>query len=112
MGVEQVSFLGQGEGPPREEFEALLRRVCETLTERVRQDDSLHTYDNFQTAVGETLAEMSDGTPFKLDGKPHPQVFPDFSLGEFGAEVKFVKTDSWRSVGNSVFEGMRSEKVK
>jgi hypothetical protein len=43
---------------------------------------------------------------------PHPQGFPDIALGEFGIEVKVVANDSWRTVGNSVFEGMRDPNVR
>jgi hypothetical protein len=42
----------------------------------------------------------------------HPQAFPDIVIGEFGIEVKVVAQDSWRTVGNSVFEGMRDPGVR
>jgi hypothetical protein len=94
------------------EFEEFLARVCAALTDAVRLDTTLHTSAGFQTAVGDTLEELAAGTFFALTGKAHPHVFPDFSLGEFGVEVKFTKNDTWRSVANSVFEGRRSEDVR
>ena len=44
--------------------------------------------------------------------KHHPHAFPDITLNGYGVEVKFTKQDTWRAVGNSVFEGMRTQGVK
>jgi hypothetical protein len=94
------------------EFKEFLARVCAELTDAMRRDATLHTSAGFQTAVGDTLEALAAGTAFALTGKAHPHIFPDFSLGEFGVEVKFTKNDTWRSVANSVFEGQRSEAVR
>ncbi|XHX78200.1 MAG: hypothetical protein RBJ76_27855 [Stenomitos frigidus ULC029] len=44
--------------------------------------------------------------------EPHPHIFPDIPLGEFGIEVKFTTNDTWRSIANSIFEGMRDLSVE
>ena len=41
-----------------------------------------------------------------------PQVFPDIIFEQFGIEVKFTDSDTWRSIANSVFEGSRDANVK
>jgi hypothetical protein len=94
------------------DFELFLTSVCDRLTQQVRADATLRQPNAFQAAVGIALEELSAGTLFKVDGKDHPYVFPDFALGAYGVEVKYTQSDSWRSVANSVFEGQRSEAVK
>ena len=42
----------------------------------------------------------------------HPHAFPDVTLNGFGIEIKFTEKDSWLSVENSVFEGMRTKGVE
>lgn len=94
------------------EFERFLSEVCDDLTKRLRAGAIVETAAGFQAAVGDSLREAAERFPFALDGEDHPHVFPDFSLGELGVEVKFTKNDTWRSVANSVFEGHRSRAVK
>ena len=94
------------------EFESFLQGVCDELTEAIRADKTLRDSSVFEDAVRLTLERRSAGTPFQLDADYGAQGFPDFTLGEFGVEVKFVRADSWRSVGNSVFEGHRRAKVE
>jgi hypothetical protein len=50
-------------------------------------------------------------TGIEITFDPHPHVFPDITVGEFGVEVKFTTKDTWRSVANSVFEGRRDKEV-
>jgi hypothetical protein len=43
----------------------------------------------------------------KIDFNPHPQAFPDIAVGNFGVEVKFTLSDTWRSVANSVMAAFK-----
>jgi hypothetical protein len=42
---------------------------------------------------------------------PHPHVFPDITVGDFGVEVKFTLQDTWRSVANSIVDSTRHADV-
>ena len=96
-----------------EEFAAVLDKVAKRLGDEVRQSKKYHGPSEFQQRVFEVLREVAaaDGT---LDVKPtfHPHAFPDIHANGFGLEVKTTNKDSWLSVGNSVFEGMRDPAVK
>lgn len=48
----------------------------------------------------------------RTDFDPHPQAFPDISVGRFGIECKFTRNDSWRTIANSISEGMRDPNVE
>ena len=51
-------------------------------------------------------------TSFEIDFNPHPQAFPDIAMGEYGVEVKFTLSDTWRSIANSVLETQRINEVE
>lgn len=93
-----------------EQFEAILDRLCETLTKQ----SQAQKYDKspaFERAVRETFKSLLAEYDVKVDFEPHPYVFPDVVLGKYGVEVKFTTNDTWRSVANSVFESTRKEDV-
>jgi hypothetical protein len=94
-----------------EEFEALLDTACAQLTAESR----LNLFSSskvFEDRVREVvLANISDKA-IVIDFDPHPQAFPDIAVGEFGIEVKFSLSDTWRSVANSVLERNRIESIK
>ncbi|MEA2554253.1 MAG: hypothetical protein QOJ65_2429, partial [Fimbriimonadaceae bacterium] len=96
----------------REEFEALLVKATKRLNEDVRQSDKYHKPDAFQQRVFDVLKEVAAGSPLEVNPTFHPHAFPDIRANGFGIEVKSVANDSWLSVGNSVFEGMRDKDVK
>src|SRR3954452_724776 len=98
--------------PTPDDFESFLSDVCGQLTEMVQTDLAIQSSAAFQSAVGEVLKGLADDSAFTFEDNDHPQVFPDFCLGEFGVEVKFTQNNTWRSVANSVFEGQRSRAVK
>jgi hypothetical protein len=55
--------------------------------------------------VREVLSELTkNDSYFEIDFAPHPQALPYIATGEFGAEVKFTLSDTWRSAVNSVLE--------
>jgi len=96
----------------KNEFEAILDACCEILTNEARAT-SFTSSQQFESRVREVLDELtSKHLSFAVDFTPHPQAFPDIALGEFGVEVKFTTSDTWRSVANSVLESQRIETVK
>ncbi len=96
----------------RDEFETLLDKVCDRLGNELQESTKYHGADEFQQRVFDVLREIATGQ--NLDVKPtfHPHAFPDIHANGFGIEVKTTVKDSWLSVGNSVFEGMRDPDVQ
>lgn len=93
----------------KEQFEHLLDKVTEVLTKESKEA-VFQTSKTFEDRVREVLIKLGDD--MNVDLTPHPHVFPDILLGEFGVEVKFTTNNTWRSIANSVFEGTRGENVK
>ncbi len=93
-----------------EEFEHLLNRVTVHLTMEA-QREIFPTSKAFENRVRAVLEEMGALHGVTIDYDPHPYVFPDIAVGEFGVEVKFTEKDTWRSVANSVFETTRNPDV-
>lgn len=94
------------------QFELLLSRVSNRLTADVRANTAHHSPHQFEDRVRQLLQELGNDLGLHVNFSPHPQEFPDIALGEFGIEVKVVASDSWRTVGNSVFEGRRDPDVR
>ncbi len=95
----------------REDFESILDETTTRLTKEA-QTKAFDQSKTFENRVREILAETGKEKGVKIDFNPHPYGFPDIAIGEFGVEVKFTTNDTWRSVANSVFEGMRVANVK
>lgn len=96
----------------RKEFEKILNKCCEQLTEEARTT-GFRTSAQFENRVREILAEITkDDKTFEIDFNPHPQAFPDIAMGEYGVEIKFTLNDTWRSIANSVLETQRIDAVK
>jgi hypothetical protein len=96
-----------------QEFEALLDQAVIRLNNDVRASTKYHKPDDFEQRVFDVLRELSTASG-SIDIKPtfHPHAFPDIRANGFGVEVKTTVKDSWLSVGNSIFEGMRDPSVK
>ena len=94
-----------------EEFEALLDQVAERLGKDVRASTNHHSPYAFQQHVFDLLQEVAEGSPVKVNPTFHPHAFPDIRANGFGIEVKTTAKDTWLTVGNSVFEGMRDPDV-
>jgi hypothetical protein len=96
----------------RSKFEAVLDALAARLTEEVQVDTVLRAPSAFEARVRTALQELlrAEGVTAELNSRP--QVFPDIVYKEFGIEVKFTDSDSWRSIANSVFEGTRDANVK
>lgn len=90
------------------EFEAIISEVISLLNQTISLQGKFTTSRQFEDSVRNTLASLG----LTVNYEPHPHIFPDIPLGEFGVEVKFTTSDSWRSIANSIFEGMRDSSVE
>jgi hypothetical protein len=95
-----------------EEFEVLLDKGVAQLNEDVRLHPEYRGPDEFQKRCFDVLKLVAKNEQVEVSPSFHPHAFPDITANGFGVEVKTVKQDSWLSVGNSVFEGMRDPSVK
>jgi hypothetical protein len=95
-----------------EDFESLLDKVTEQLSNEVRASKQYHAPDVFEGRVKQVLTDVAHGQGIKINPTFHVHAFPDIQANGFGVEVKTTNKDSWQSVGNSVFEGMRDSSVK
>ena len=95
----------------RNDFERILDVCCGALTLEARK----HGFRNsqvFENRVRQTLDELlQDERSMRVDFSPPPQEFPDIVLGEFGVEVKFTLSDTWKSIANSIQESQRASKL-
>lgn len=94
----------------KEQFESLLDSVVAQLTAESNQN-LFTTSKAFENRVRQTLEQLGEAYKIAVDYNPHPYIFPDIAVGEFGVEVKFTAKDTWRSVANSVFETFRNQDV-
>jgi hypothetical protein len=93
-------------------FEQILDKCCLELTKEAGVM-GFKTSFQFENRVREILSVLTkNDNSFCIDFSPHPQAFPDIAMGEYGVEVKFTLSDTWRSVANSVLETQRVESVK
>ena len=96
----------------REEFEQVLEAASDQLGEDIRANTTHRGPDAFQQRVFDVLTSVAHGRAININPTFHPHAFPDIRANGFGVEVKTTTKDSWLSVGNSVFEGMRDPSVK
>lgn len=98
----------------RDTFEGMLDQLAAMLTTIARaMDDPPTSATAFEKFVRDHLPELLEPLGAKIDNpEPHPHVFPDILIREFGIEVKVTDKDSWRTVANSVFEGSRREETR
>jgi len=96
----------------KSEFEGTLDRLRDRLNEELAAGRTFSKSAEFEQRAREVLDELLSGTDLSVDFYPHPYLFPDIVLGQYGIEVKFTTGDSWRCVANSVFESMRSDEVR
>lgn len=96
----------------KKEFEEILDVCCEQLTGEAREA-GFRTSAQFENRVRAALSVLTrEDVSFEIDFDPHPQAFPDIAMGEYGVEVKFTLSDTWRSIANSVLETQRINEVK
>ncbi|WP_218418116.1 hypothetical protein [Alteromonas lipotrueae] len=95
----------------KQELEIILTQVCKNLTHKI-QSSTPKSASDFEDLVRKELDKSLINSTIDVDFSPHPQAFPDIELGEYGVEVKYTTSDSWRSVANSVLETNRINSVK
>lgn len=95
-----------------EEFEAILGKACRLLTIALREHTRYHGPTAFETGCFEMLKVAARECEVVVEPTFHPHAFPDIKANGYGIEVKYSKRDTWRAVGNSVFEGMRDVSVR
>lgn len=96
----------------KEEFERLLDVCCGTLTHEARKS-GFQTSSQFENRVRQVLDDLlKDESEMRVDFDSPPQAFPDIALGEYGVEVKFTLSDTWKSIANSIQESQRVQGVK
>lgn len=93
------------------EFELFVEELCQTLSEEAKKQ-VFSSPSIFEQRIRDLINEGGGFEGKLVDNNPHPHIFPDIPLGEFGIEVKFTVKDTWRSVANSVFESTRDKNVK
>lgn len=94
------------------EFERLLDVCCGTLTHEARTT-GFSSSSQFELRVRQVIDDLlSDEGSLRVDFESPPQGFPDIPIGEYGVEVKFTLSDSWKSIGNSILESQRAPGVK
>ena len=94
----------------QQEFENILNETVLRLTAEARAT-TFSQSKIFENRVRQILQEVVSNQQIAIDFEPHPYGFPDIAMGEYGVEVKFTTNDTWRSVANSVFEGLRVKGV-
>ena len=95
-----------------EEFESMLDKCCDILTNEARQK-GFKSSKHFEDRVREVLDGLTvEDSSIKIDYDSPAQAFPDIAMGEYGVEVKYTTSDTWRSIANSVLETQRVESVK
>jgi len=93
------------------QFEIILTKAVEILGEDVRTDNTFHDPHKFEERVRHVLALVAKDQGIEVNPTFHPHAFPDIRANGFGVEAKTTSKDSWRTVGNSIFEGMRDPSV-
>lgn len=93
------------------DFELLLGKVVQKLTNEAKAK-LFDKPKDFENRVREVLRDIGTDYKLSINFDPHPYIFPDIVIGQFGVEVKFTTNDTWRSVANSVFESTRDDGVK
>ncbi|MXX06123.1 MAG: restriction endonuclease [Gammaproteobacteria bacterium] len=95
----------------REQFEAVLHRTAEILTENLRSSQLYRGPEQFEQGVLDMLKVAAEGLGVTVEPTSHAHAFPDIRVNGYGVEVKYSVRDTWSAVGNSVFESMRDPSV-
>lgn len=95
----------------REQFEVVLQRAAEILTENLRSSQLYRGPEQFEQGVLDMLKVAAEGLGVTVEPTFHAHAFPDIRVNGYGVEVKYSVRDTWNAVGNSVFESMRDPSV-
>lgn len=93
------------------QIESGLTRAAELLTENLRSSKIFHGPEAFKEGTLAMLQAALEGYDATAELTYHANAFPDIKINGFGVEAKFTKRDTWSSVANSIFEGMRDPSV-
>ncbi len=96
----------------KQKFEELLDKTRDLVLKNL--DSSINSGNKFESLVFNCMQVCADGTLFKGNlYRTADRDFPDIVINNYwGVEVKFTKDDKWKSIGNSVLESSRIERVK
>lgn len=95
----------------KEQFEKILNEICD----RLKGGASVSKYPtskDFERAIRIELEKELKPFSLAVDFDPHPHIFPDICIEEYGIEIKHTTKDTWRSVANSILESTRDKSVK
>ena len=92
--------------------DSVLHPLCGALNSELGSGVRYGSSASFEQKVREILQTFVAPYGVAVDPDPHPHVFPDIVLGQYGIEVKFTANDTWRSIANSVFESTRDPSVR
>ncbi|MFV9503270.1 MAG: restriction endonuclease [Oscillochloridaceae bacterium umkhey_bin13] len=90
------------------EFEFILDQVVAELNQELATTGVFSSSKGFENRVREVIDRIVAPKGINVTFNPHPHVFPDIAVGDFGVEVKFTLNDTWRSVANSIVESTRN----
>ncbi len=93
------------------QFEAVLDRTAEILTDNLASSRIYHGPEEFEQGVLDMLRVAAKDCNANIEPTYHRHAFPDIRVNGFGVEVKYSKRDTWNAVGNSIFESMRDPTV-
>lgn len=93
------------------EFENVLDDVAAVLNTEIQRGNLFKTAKDFENRVREVIDRFAKNYGITVDFNPHPHVFPDIAVNEYGVEVKFTLNDTWRSVANSIVESTRDTNI-
>lgn len=94
------------------DFEKILDEACALLTSQLQKNTKKLSSSSFELLVRMTIASVLTSKNHKIDMTPPAQEFPDIVIGKYGVEIKYSEKDTWRSIGNSIFESRRNEQAK
>lgn len=93
------------------QFEEILQKISSELTGEA-QLAGFANAKSFENRVRDILEFYVKPLGYTVNYDPHPHVFPDITIEEFGIEVKFTENDTWKSIANSIQESRRDAKVR
>ncbi|WP_129627680.1 restriction endonuclease [Candidatus Oscillochloris fontis] len=93
------------------EFEDILDQVVLILNTDITTKSVFSNAKEFENRVREVISTLVAPKGISVSFNPHPHVFPDIAVEQFGVEVKFTLNNTWRSVANSIIESTRHADV-
>ena len=92
-------------------FEKALTQTANNLSAKLQKRQSNVAPKEFEKLVLDELKTVC-GNMATASTAFHQHAFPDIVVNGFGVEVKYTNKNSWRAVGNSIFEGKRDSSAK